>query len=73
MRFYNYIRQFFFWQQLKHDCANHICTCKDCQQVSLKSQQYVDSNLRIPKVPMACIAMDLLGEYSEQHEAIVML
>ena len=39
--------------------------CKDCQQDSLKSQHYVDSNLRIPNVLMACIAMDLLEKYSE--------
>ena len=67
-RLYNYIRCFYFWQELKQDCANHVCKCKDCQQVSLKSQHYVDSKLRIPNVPMACIAMDLLGEYSEMTQ-----
>ena len=39
---------------------------KDCQQVSLKVQHYVDSNLRIPNVPMTYITMHLLGEYSEK-------
>ena len=63
MRLYNYIRH--FWQELKLDCANHVHKCKDCQQVSLKDQHYVDLNLRISNVPMAFIAMDLLGEYSE--------
>ena len=24
-RLYNYIRQFHFWQELKQDCANHVC------------------------------------------------
>ena len=67
-RLYNYIRQFYFWQELKQDCANHTHKFKDCQQVSLKSQDYVDSNVRIPNVPMACIAIDLLGEYSEMTQ-----
>ena len=30
-----------------------------------QSQNYVDSNLRIPKVTMVYISMDLLGEYSK--------
>ena len=64
-RLYNYIKQFYFWQELKQDCENHVYKCKDCQQVSLKNQHYVDSNLRVPNMPMACIAMNLLGEYSE--------
>ena len=42
--------------------------CKDCQQVSLKTQHYVDSNLRVPNVPIAYIAMDLLGEYSKMSQ-----
>ena len=54
------LHQFYFWQELKQDCVNHVCKCKDCQQVSLEIQHYVDSNLRIPNVPMACITMDLL-------------
>ena len=37
---------------------------KIASRVSLKSQHHVDSNLRIPNVPMACIAMDLLREYN---------
>ena len=69
---YNYIRQFYFWQELKQDCTNHLCKCKDCQQVSLKSQHYIDSNLRIPNVLMTCIAVDILEEYWRQHEAMVM-
>ena len=55
-RLYNYIRWFCFWQELKQDYANHVHKCKDCQQVSLKSQHYIDSNVRIPNVPKACIA-----------------
>ena len=50
---------------MKQDCTNHVCKYKDCQQVSLKTQHYVNSNLRVPNVPMAFIAMDLLGECSE--------
>ena len=65
MRLYNYIRCFYFWHKLKQDCANHVWKCKDCKQVSLKTQHYVDSNLRVPNVPMAYVAMDVLGEYSE--------
>ena len=65
MRLYNYIRQFYFWQILKQGCTKHVCKGKDCQQVFLKSQHYVDSNLRVPKVLVACIPMDLLGEYNE--------
>ena len=61
-RLYNYIRLFYFWQVLKQDCANHVHKCKDCQQVSLKNQHYVDSNLSIPNVLMACITLYLLGE-----------
>ena len=64
-RLYNYNKKFCSWQELKQDCANHVCKCKDCHQVCLKSQHYVDSNLRIPNVPMACIALDLLREYSK--------
>ena len=41
-RLYNYIRWFYIWQELKQGCANHVSKCKDCQQVSLKSQHYVD-------------------------------
>ena len=65
MGLYNYIRQFYFWKGLKLDCINHVCKCKDCQQGSLKNQHYVDSNIRVPNVPMAYIAMDLLCEYSK--------
>ena len=65
MRLYDYIRRFNFWQELKQDCANHVHKCKDFQQVSLKTQHYVDSNLRVSNEPMAYIAIDLLGEYSE--------
>ena len=65
MRLYNYIRQFYFWQELKQDCTNHVHKCKDCQQVSLKTQDYVYSNLRVPNVPMGYITMDLLGECSK--------
>ena len=61
MRSYNYLRQ----QELKQYCAYHVCKCKEFQQVFLKSQNFVDSKLRIPNVPMACIAINLLGEYSE--------
>ena len=43
----------------------HVHKCKECQQVSLKEQCYVDSNLQIPKQPMSFIAMDLLDEYPE--------
>ena len=67
MKLYNYIREFYFWQELKQDCTYHVHKCKDCQQVSLKTQCYVNSNLRVPNVPMAYIAMDLLGEYSEMY------
>ena len=68
MRLYNYIRQFYFSQELEQDCTNHVCKFKDCQQVSLKTQHYVNSNLRVPNVPMAYIAMDLLGEYSKMSQ-----
>ena len=54
-----------FWQELKQDCANHVHKYKNSQQVSLKNQHYVDSNLGIPNVLVACFAMDFLGEYSE--------
>ena len=67
-RLYNYIRWFYFWQELKQESANHVCKCKDCQQVTLKNQHYIDSNLRISNVLMACIAMILLGEYSEMTQ-----
>ena len=54
-----------FMAKLKQGCENHVCRCKDCQQVYLKRQHYVDSHLRIPNVLKACIAMDVLGEYSK--------
>ena len=68
MRLYNYIRQLYFWQELKQDCVNHLHKCKYCQQISLKTQHYVDSKLRVPNVPMAYIAMDLLGKYSKTSQ-----
>ena len=43
MRLYNYIRQLYFWHELKQDCANHVHKYNDCQQVSLKNQHYVES------------------------------
>ena len=44
---------------MKLDCTNHVHKCKDCQKISLKTQHYVDLNLRVPNVPMTYIAMDL--------------
>ena len=72
MRLYNYIRWFYFWQELKQDCANYVHKCKDCQQVSLKTQHYVDSHLTVPNVQIAYIGIDLLGKYSEHHKVIAM-
>ena len=37
--------KFYFWQELKQDCTQHIHQCKECQQVSLKEPCYVDSNI----------------------------
>ena len=60
MRLFNYITWFYFWQELKS-----YTQIQGLPTGFSKSQQYVGSNLRTPNVPMAYIAMDLLGEYSE--------
>ena len=65
---YNYIKWFYFWQKLKQDCTKHVCKCKDYQQVSLKSQHNIVSKLIMPKVTMACISVDLLGDCNEMMQ-----
>ena len=72
LQLYGYIRKFYFWQKLKQDCTKHMHQCKECQQVSLKEEHYVDSNLWIHRLSMFFIAMDLLGDWNQLAHIAVM-
>ena len=46
-------------------CNKYICSCPECQQVTLKEPQYINLHLPIPQFPMSFINMDLVDPYGE--------
>ena len=64
-RLYNFIKRYYFQRKLCQHCNKYVGSCPECQQVTLKEPQYINTHLSIPQFPMSFISMDLLVPYSE--------
>ena len=67
-RLYHFIRMHYYWKALHQHCNKYLCSCPECQQVTLKEPQYVNLHLPIPQFVMSFISMDLLGPYQETEK-----
>ena len=59
-KLYNYMRRFYYWPKMSQDCAKHVRSCEQCQQVNLKPHKFLQLSTAIPQAPMEMIAMDLI-------------
>ena len=59
-KLYNYMQRFYYWPKMSTDCAKHVWSCEQCQQVNLKPHNFLHLSTAIPQAPMEMIAMDLI-------------
>ena len=59
-KLYNYMQRFYYWPKMSQDCAKHVRSCEQCQQVNLKPHKFLQLSTAVPQAPMEMIAMDLI-------------
>ena len=54
------MQRFYYWPKMSTDCAKHIQSCEQCQQVNLKLHNFLHLSTAIPQASMEMIAIDLI-------------
>lgn len=60
---YAFLRQRYFWPNLKQDVSQHVQTCELCIPENLRPVRYVPGTLSIPEAPMYHLYVDLIGPF----------
>ena len=61
-RMFNMLKQTFWWKGMRLDVKNHINSCITCSKNLPNTAHHPQLHLEIPKVPFACIVIDIIGK-----------
>ena len=59
---FNLPKQKFWWKGMRQDVKFHINNCITCSKNLPNTSYHPQLHLEIPKVPIACIAIDTIGK-----------
>ena len=58
-KLYNYMQKCYYWPGIKQDCSKYVQSCNQ------KSHRLTNLSMRISRIPMETICMDLIGPLPE--------
>ena len=63
-RMFNLLKRKFWWTGMRRDVKCHINTCITCSKNLPNTLHHPQLHLEIPKIPFACIAIDMIRKLS---------
>ena len=61
-RTFHLLKRKFWWKGMRRDVKSHINSCTTCSKNLPNTSHHPQLHLKIPKVPIACIAIDTIGK-----------